>query len=436
MNLQYIRQYISNVTDYDALANSEYSAQLDDVINEIYRQIFSEKPFTFAQKETRVKCYADVTQEASGAYNPISGLTIVTATADVPTWIEGHIVEIEGVEYEVSWCDRSLATRFYIQAVVPTFSGASITFKQRFIRLPQDCVSILQVSHRSMEITPTDVGRFIPLTRFEDEYYNLPLDEVNIPNYWLPQDAVHLAAPPVAPIAQATGTSSGQGERTVSVAMTYVRYDLSGEADEIESGLSAFSEPVVLGDTEQLRVTIPAMTQYGLSRRIYIKNENNEYRAFNGVYRVGELYPPSTGGNQDIDFTEDEFNQGTFVLGSQSYQYSDGYRQRIRLYPRQSEDFELSVRYIYRPKPLWEDTDTLELPSSHALIVAYGSLYDILNKHDNTQLAMLYKDKFDKELVKLQQRFLTQTPRRFVKGFMQNSGVDTVPMFRPLKRLP
>lgn len=435
MNLQYIRQYISNVTDYDALANAEYAGQLDTIINEIYRQIFSEKPFTFAQKEVKVDVKADVTVTASGSYSAPNKLTIITATVAVPTWIEGNIVEIDGIEYKVLYCDRGLNTRFYIKEVVPTFASLSIVFKQRFIRLPQDCVSILQVSRRSFTISPTDVGRFVPLTRFEDEYYNLPLDEVNIPNYWLPQDADYVRAPSVAPLVSATGTVAGQGTRLVQVAMTYVQYDLSGEPSEIESGLSPFSDVIELGDAEQLRVTLPALSANGLSRRIYIANAADP-RQFDGYYRVGVLYAPTTGGTQDIDFTETSFDNGTFTLDTTAYQYSDGYRQRIRLYPRQSEDFQASVRYLYRPAPLFEDADTLELPSSHALIVAYGALFDVLNKHDNTQLALIYKQKFDMEMIKLEQRFLTQTPRRFVKGFMSNSGVDTVPMFSPLKRLP
>ena len=165
MNLQYIRQYIANVTDYDALANSDYSGQLDDIINETYRQIFSEKPFTFAQKEVKVQVYTDASVVASGTYNGATKLTIVTATTDVPTWIEGNIVEIDNVEYDVLYIDRGFfATRFYLKDVVPTFTSLTITFKQRFIRLPQDCVAILQVSRRSYEITPSDTGRVLQPT--------------------------------------------------------------------------------------------------------------------------------------------------------------------------------------------------------------------------------------------------------------------------------
>ena len=46
------------------------------------------------------------------------------------------------------------------------------------------------------------------------------------------------------------------------------------------------------------------------------------------------------------------------------------------------------------------------------------------------------KKKYEEEVIKMEQRFLTQKPRRFVKGFMKESGVDTVPMFTPLRRIP
>ncbi len=435
MNLSYIRDYISNVTDYDATANSDYSAQLDAVINEVYRNLFSEKPFTFAQKEVKIPIYTDVTLTGSGTYNSSTGITTVDTTDDVPEWVEGNIVEIEGNEYTVLYNDRTVSTRFYIKERVSNFTDEDVVFKNRFIRLPHDCVSILQVSHRSYEITPTDVGRFVPLTRYEDEYYNLPLDEKNIPNYWLPQDPQMVRSPTVAPSVQASTTSAGQGDRTVGVMYSYVMYDDNGEEFEIESGLSEPSDPLELNDTQRLVVQLPDVSAYGLSRRIYIINDAGD-KQFKGMYRVGDLVPPHSFGSLIFDFTEDSFNDGTFLLENPAYEFPNGYRQTIRLYPRQAEDFELSVRYIYRPKPLYEDSDSLEIPASHALIVAYGALYDILNKHDNTQLAMLYKQKYDMEVIKLEQRFLTQTPRRFVKGFMKSSGVDTVPMFRPLKRLP
>ena len=435
MNLQDIRQYIANIIDYDPNTNKEYAQQIDDIINHHYRMLFSEKAFTFAQKEVKLNVFTDETRTASGSFNSILKLTIVDSTSDLPIWIEGNIVEIEGVEYEVLYKDPSTLTRFFIDASFGMFTSKTIKFKQRFIRLPQDCISLLQVGRRSASISPSAVGRFIPLTRYEDEYYNLPLDEVNIPNYWIIQDSVSMRSPTVSPQVLANSTTPGQGERTVRVAQTFVKWDSQGQKYEMESGLSPFSQEIQLTDSQQLRINVPILaSKQPFARRIYIANANNqpEFQAFYEVQKV-EL---TDGGNVDIDFTQDSFEDGTFVLDAQRYSFFDGYSQQLRLYPRQSENFELSIRYVYRPLRLQEETDIPEIPQSHHLILAYACLMDVLSKHDNTTLAQIYQNKYDNELVKMEQRFLTQKPRRFVKGFMKESGVDTVPMFTPLRRLP
>jgi hypothetical protein len=435
MNLQDIRQYIANIIDYDPSTNREYTQQIDDIINHHYRMLFAEKAFTFAQKEVKLSIYTDDTRTASGAWSAVSKLTIVDATSDLPKWIEGNIVEIEGVEYDVLYRDPVTLTRFFIDASFGMFTSKTIKFKQRFIRLPQDCVSLLQVGRRSASISPSAVGRFIPLTRYEDEYYNLPLDEVNIPNYWIIQDSISMRSPTVAPSVSANATSAGKGVRSVRVAQTYVKWDSSGQKYEMESGLSPFSSELQLGDAQELRVSLPVLaSRIPFARRIYIYDAATTPN-FRGIYQATKV-DVGGGGTVDIEFTQTAFEDGTFVLDTERYSYFEGYAQQLRLYPRQSEDFELSVRYVYRPARLQEDTDTPELPQSHHLILAYACLMDVLNKHDNPTLAGIYRRKYEREVVKMEQRFLTQKPRRFVKGFMKESGVDTVPMFTPLKRIP
>ena len=432
MNLREIREYIANITDYDPNVNKDYSAQVDNVINETYRMLFSEKPFTFAQKEVKIPIYTDAEYTASGVTGVIAGLTKIIIQPSLPDWVEGNIIEIDGVEHHVIY--KASAIEIYIEGSFP-FIAQPVKFKQRYIRLPKDCVSILQVGKRSMSIAPTDVGRYIPLTRYEDEYYNLPLDEVNIPNYWIMQDSEYVSAPPIVLTPTATATSAGHGVRTVRLAYTYVKYPANGQATELESGLSPFSEAITLTDAQRLTLTSSLdLTKVGYARRFYIKNAATTPQ-FDGVYQVGTLKAVSASLSENIDFSQAEFENGSFVLNNPRYTYTDGYVQRIRLYPRQSTDYELSVRYIYRPARLQEDTDTPDLPQSHHLVLAYGSLMDIFNKHDNAQMSRIYRAKYLEEIIKLEQRFLTQKPRRWVKGYMQESGVDTVPMWTPLKRL-
>jgi hypothetical protein len=435
MNLQDIRQYIANIIDYDPSTNREYTQQIDDIINHHYRMLFSEKAFTFAQKEQKIEVYTDVEKEATASYDVSTRITTVTVASGVPTWAEGNIVEIEGEEYEVLYNEPGNVTECYVYANVQFTGTKTIKFKNRFVRLPVDCVALLQVGRRSFSISPTDVGRFIPLTRYEDEYYNLPLDEVNIPNYWIMQDDFMLSAPNVAPTISAQTASAGQGTRSVRVAQTYLKWQKNGAKYEVESGLSKFSEELELADNQILRIdfpSLPAAKPY--ARRFYVYNADND-PAFDGYYRIDEQ-DPGASGSTNVTFTQTEFEDGTFVLDKERFQYTEGYRQQLRLYPRQSEDFELSVRYVYIPKRLQEPTDTPELPQSHHLILAYACLMDVLNKHDNPTLAGIYRRKYEREVVKMEQRFLTQKPRRFVKGFMKESGVDTVPMFTPLRRIP
>jgi|TARA_B100000085_G_C18536969_1_gene510390 hypothetical protein len=432
MNLREIREYIANITDYDPNVNRDYSAQVDNVINETYRMLFSEKPFTFAQKEVKIPIYTDAEYTASGVTGVIAGLTQIVINPSIPDWVEGNIIEIDGVEHDVIY--KASAITVFIEGSF-AFIGQPVKFKQRYIRLPKDCVSILQVGKRSMSISPTAVGRYIPLTRYEDEYYNLPLDEVNIPNYWIMQDSEYVSAPPIVLTPTATATSAGQGTRTVRLAYTYVKYPANGQATELESGLSPFSEPITFTDAQRMTLTSSLdLTKVGYARRFYIKNAATTPQ-FDGVYQVGTLKDVSASLSENIDFTQSDFENGSFVLNNPRYTYTDGYVQRIRLYPRQSTDYELSVRYIYRPARLQEDTDTPDLPQSHHLVLAYGSLMDIFNKHDNAQMSRIYRAKYLEEIIKLEQRFLTQKPRRWVKGYMQESGVDTVPMWTPLKRL-
>lgn len=437
MNLQDIRQYIANIIDYDPSTNREYAKQIDDIINHHYRMLFSEKAFTFAQKETTIEVYKDVEILAKSLFDSATNITTITAQggASIPVWTEGNIVEIEGKEHQVLYNNTANNIECFIQGNVSYTGDQTIKFKNRFVRLPVDCVSLLQVGKRSFSISPSDVGRFIPLTRYEDEYYNLPLDEVNTPNYWVIQDDFMLIAPNVAPNVSIQTVTAGKGVRSVRVAQTYLKWQKNGEKYEVESGLSKFSDELELADNQILKITFPALPSHTpFARRFYIANVGNNPQ-FDGYYRVDEQNPASSG-TELVTFTQDEFDDGTFVLKNKRFEYTEGYRQQLRLYPRQSSDFELSVRYVYIPKRLQEPTDTPELPQSHHLILAYACLMDVLGKHDNPTLAGIYRRKYERELIKIEQRFLTQKPRRFVKGFMKESGVDTVPMFTPLKRIP
>ena len=197
MKLSEIREYIGNILDYQPNITS-YQNQLNDVINENYFRLFSEKPFTFAQKQVLISAKKDLS---------LTSVTVTQNSATITTGgggqfptdgsMDGQVIDILDVEYTIAWV--ATTSTAYLTAVYAGSSGTpAATVKYRYLDLPQDCVEIMQVLKRSMQMTPAEPGRMVPVTRYEDEYWNLPLNEVNIPNYWVPYDDYSLI-PPKAP---------------------------------------------------------------------------------------------------------------------------------------------------------------------------------------------------------------------------------------------
>ena len=114
---------------------------------------------------------------------------------------------------------------------------------------------------------------------------------------------------------------------------------------------------------------------------------------------------------------------------------SGGATKRIRLYLRQSEDYDLSVRYVYRPQQLNEDRDTVEIPSSHAIYaIGYAVLENMAMNTDNDSRAVYYQRKKEQVLEELDSHFLTSIARRYIKDYMSNRRM--APLYTKLTRNP
>lgn len=191
MDLQALRDYATNVLDYDATANPTYKAQLDRLLTDAYERIWSEKPWQFAQRDVVQIARPDATVDVSAT----NGSIALTHTGDlIVGQMDGQIIEIEGVEYTIAYvldATNAYLTEPYQGA---TGDGAGSTVIYRFIDLPADCQMIMNVAHRTNSITPEDPGMMVALTRYEDEFYNLALGERGVPRYWVPQDPVTIPA--------------------------------------------------------------------------------------------------------------------------------------------------------------------------------------------------------------------------------------------------
>ena len=59
--------------------------------------------------------------------------------------------------------------------------------------------------------------------------------------------------------------------------------------------------------------------------------------------------------------------------------YTDGFTQRVRLYPRQDKDYVFTVRYMQRHKPMQEDGDVSAVPPDHRMLIAYRASQPFVN---------------------------------------------------------
>ena len=429
MKLSEIRSYIGNILDYQPDITT-YKNQLDDVINEQYFRLFTEKPFTFAQKEAVITARPDETLTAIAVANGANTLTDTAGANQFQSHMEGQIINLDYVEYTIAWVASANLAYLTSNYEGSTATLASVDVRYRYLDLPQDCVEVMQVLKRAMTLTPQEPGRMIPLTRYEDEFWNLPLNEVNLPNYWVPYDDYSLI-PPKAPTIGAATSGSGRGARTLEFAVSYV---FAGR----ESALSPVTS-IVLADTQIPTLTLTTIPNLsGLMRRVYVRCPGAGINKFYNIPESSsgnallEYLPTSNGTLQYATDTDLSSFNDSFELTYSRYDGVDGNIQRIRMYPRQDQKYSITVRYMYRPIELIDDADTPEFPAVSHQVLAYMALRDIFVKHDNDAQAAMYDRKVAQEMLKIEQRYLNSIAKRYIKQFMAGGRTDPVPMYTPL----
>ena len=98
-----------------------------------------------------------------------------------------------------------------------------------------------------------------------------------------------------------------------------------------------------------------------------------------------------------------------------------GPRQSIRVYRPPSQDMNVEIRYLSRPKRLVANGDSPEWPPQYHHLLVYMTLKDVCLQHGMTTQAQLYERKSDELLYQMKQKYLTRTNRKYVrKGFDRN----------------
>jgi hypothetical protein len=427
MDLQALRDYATNVLDYDATANPTFRTQLDKLLTDAYERVWSEKPWQFAQRDILQVARPD----AAATIGATAGSPNLTHTGALLVGVmDGQVIEIGGVEYTIAYV-RSGTLAYLTEPFRGTTGSYAATVIYRYIDLPADTQMVMNVAHRTNSITPEDPGMMVALTRYEDEYYNLALGERGVPRYWVPQDPVTIPAPLIPAGVATVVAAPGRGVRTIEIAM-------ANEWAGRSSGLSQVTT-LSLTDTQEVTLTpavIPNST--GLYRVYYLRSPDLGLHAWRKITDTAGVtsVAPNGGVTLTPDTSTTFLTSQAYALNYPRYQGDGGMRERYRLYPRQAEEQNYTVRYLARPRPLVEATDTPDIPAAHRVVIAYRALVQLLMKSDNAAESALYEKRSDNEILKMERRYLIDAARRIVIGNFSTAGAQRFNRFGPLKQVP
>ena len=325
--------------------------------------------------------------------------------------------------------------------VAQTVTGTAF---QRYLPLPQDCNQVLSVGIRNTAESGSgqgnSLGHIYNLTRVRDEQYNLRYDITGTPTEFIVfdqapngfQDLTHFV--PRAKRDFTVDVTSGGGAGgwplgTYEFKMAYEFHNIHGE----------LSDPFELQITEA--GTIPRFntidtTQFGfkgLRKRFFVRlkeidgvsgtHEEVFYRDL-GAIEFENLHSddPAAYYRVDDDDTQDDWPQALIQIDSVDrlrmiprFRQPIISRMRVRLHPRPTVQTPITIRYISFPIELMDDVDQPECPIDCHRYIVYRALEEMLFKHNQDAQSVYYGKKAEKELQKIEERYLTQRSALYIK---------------------
>lgn len=175
MNLEELRQRIKTYSDFRP-SNDEYNRELDDILNDAYRRVWSHKRWSFCTKDEWLQIYPILNFARTGArWSATDGereVNFIGASVHVMNWrrdlYEGNIIELAGREYTI--LKVVSATQLIVDEPIRFTTGYTIgllgnedwSIKVRFYRLPIDCAEVLTIAQRDAPIGSGAKGRNTP----------------------------------------------------------------------------------------------------------------------------------------------------------------------------------------------------------------------------------------------------------------------------------
>jgi hypothetical protein len=401
MNLAEMRSMVGSIVDYDPNVQT-YKDEVNRIINELYLDFFTDRPWKFAQETQEIQIYKDV--EVTTCTIAVGANTLIKLAPSFSDWMEGAIVEISGAtvaadngEYVIA---KSTALILYLEG----FSGSTAEtvtakIKQRFIDMPEDCSEVLSIGIRNP--TQGTKAHFDYLSRARDEELALLLSSTGLPTDWLIYDDVTMNQPVLQPtlVANAAGTTWSE------VGTYYVHYTF------VHKNKESAPSPVATatGTTGNWRLDISNIqntgTNSGIFKRFYLRTTTNSafYQVSNAD--INEAAVSATDLNVAVDY----------LINARRMPENDGHYKRVRLYPRQDTDYLIEARFVYRPDRLIEDTDVPEFPPDHHRYLVYRACQELFVKHDNLQHSEMYRRKADVELLRIENLYLSEGAGYWIK---------------------
>jgi hypothetical protein len=106
---------------------------------------------------------------------------------------------------------------------------------------------------------------------------------------------------------------------------------------------------------------------------------------------------------------------------------------RIRLWPHPASSTPIRVRYIHYPIKLEDDYDEAVSPIDTHRYIVYRATAEALFKHGNDTRAIYFERKAEKELQRIEERYLTQRSALYIKESFK-SGPLRVKPYRTLTK--
>lgn len=476
-NLRALREKIKNITDYSPDLQ-QYNEQIDELINDAYHYLWTTKRWTWAFKEYYFKFIPDITPQRSGRNaNVQKGSRLVQFSGTVErldaNLFEGQPIEIQNYEYTiskvVSQTQILLDKQFHGTTNV---DDVSWKIKRRFYDLPQDCIELLNLSHRDVPNSNGGTGRFPPygktigLMPRRDEQLNLRMDyAASYAEAYVWSENKFIPPAETLSLVQTDQANGFPFGTHLEVCWAFIKDGKIGALSEpktieftenlqavsagVQINFLSWDQQAIQADSFTNKDQTPSQWE-GYRKKVFWNANFNRttgerlglpiWKEFNngGVVRDSTNYLKAViAEDTDASVTITNFNQ--IDNGNKIYIEYDGQHQRIRPYPRvdawdeevtaQAEGVYAPVdkdllregvaRYYYKPRLMGFDSDSPQMPNEFHQLIVYKVLETLYDKTGNISNSQAYRARYDREIKQLQKRYVDHVDSLVQRGQFQ-----------------